>query len=252
MLLVPGPHHPPPPAAPSIDVEMALRALPLTAYKKPPPQQQPQQPEPPQPLAGGVVASTVEGGGSEGTSSAASGAARAGDGGEGGSKGQAVGLGRAASSPASGAGVGSSNGVDGEQDRGALPAVQPGAKEVAALQKEEAAGPSGGSSADAASSGAEAGSSGGKGAAGGKGALSSRPSCGGSSSDSDECPCCVVCLDPVREGDLVLTLPCSHNQFHAACITPWLRQQAGEAACPLCKAPVFGAQTQQQQQQTAA
>ncbi len=93
------------------------------------------------------------------------------------------------------------------------------------------------------------GGSGGKGSVGGKAALTSRPSCGGSSSDSDECPCCVVCLDPVREGDLVLTLPCSHNQFHAACITPWLRQQAGEAACPLCKAPVFGAQRQASQEQ---
>ncbi len=122
MLLVPGPHHPPPPAVPSIDVEMALRSLPLTAYKKPPPQQQPQQL---QPLSGGA-ASTVEGGGSEGTSGAASGAARGGDGGEGGAKGHAGEAGRAASSSASGAGIGGGDGIDGEQQGGRVPAVQPG------------------------------------------------------------------------------------------------------------------------------
>ncbi|GLC44135.1 hypothetical protein PLESTB_000925600 [Pleodorina starrii] len=49
---------------------------------------------------------------------------------------------------------------------------------------------------------------------------------------------CPVCLDAVAEGSTVMTLPCLH-QFHAACVTPWLRQQGIYATCPMCKTPVF-------------
>ncbi|GFR46837.1 hypothetical protein Agub_g8475 [Astrephomene gubernaculifera] len=49
---------------------------------------------------------------------------------------------------------------------------------------------------------------------------------------------CPVCLDMVEEGSLVMTLPCLH-QYHAACVTPWLRQQGLLATCPMCKTPVF-------------
>ncbi|KAG2484230.1 hypothetical protein HYH03_016965 [Edaphochlamys debaryana] len=49
---------------------------------------------------------------------------------------------------------------------------------------------------------------------------------------------CSVCLDTVEEGAIVMTLPCLH-QFHASCITPWLRQKGLHASCPMCKTPVF-------------
>ncbi|GLI58819.1 hypothetical protein VaNZ11_000582 [Volvox africanus] len=49
---------------------------------------------------------------------------------------------------------------------------------------------------------------------------------------------CPVCLDAVAEGSTVMTLPCLH-QFHASCVTPWLRQQGIYATCPMCKTPVF-------------
>lgn len=42
---------------------------------------------------------------------------------------------------------------------------------------------------------------------------------------------CTICLEQVKRGDLLRTLPCLH-QFHANCIDPWLRQQG---TCPVCK-----------------
>uniref|UniRef100_A0A7C9CNY1 RING-type E3 ubiquitin transferase n=1 Tax=Opuntia streptacantha TaxID=393608 RepID=A0A7C9CNY1_OPUST len=42
---------------------------------------------------------------------------------------------------------------------------------------------------------------------------------------------CTVCLEHVKRGDLLRTLPCLH-QFHVNCIDPWLRQQG---TCPVCK-----------------
>ena len=43
-------------------------------------------------------------------------------------------------------------------------------------------------------------------------------------------PCC-ICLDPLAQGDLGLTLPCAHL-FHVDCIRGWLEQNL---SCPLCK-----------------
>lgn len=51
---------------------------------------------------------------------------------------------------------------------------------------------------------------------------------------------CTVCLEHVKRGDLLRTLPCLH-QFHVNCIDPWLSQQG---TCPVCKIRV-GSQMQQ-------
>lgn len=42
---------------------------------------------------------------------------------------------------------------------------------------------------------------------------------------------CTICLEHIKRGDLLRTLPCLH-QFHANCIDPWLRQKG---TCPVCK-----------------
>ncbi|XP_065877072.1 E3 ubiquitin-protein ligase SDIR1-like isoform X2 [Euphorbia lathyris] len=42
---------------------------------------------------------------------------------------------------------------------------------------------------------------------------------------------CSICLEQVKRGELVRSLPCLH-QFHSNCIDPWLRQQG---TCPVCK-----------------
>ncbi|XP_054811364.1 E3 ubiquitin-protein ligase SDIR1-like [Prosopis cineraria] len=42
---------------------------------------------------------------------------------------------------------------------------------------------------------------------------------------------CTICLEQVKGGELVRSLPCLH-QFHMNCIDPWLRHQA---KCPVCK-----------------
>ncbi|PNH04906.1 E3 ubiquitin-protein ligase [Tetrabaena socialis] len=49
---------------------------------------------------------------------------------------------------------------------------------------------------------------------------------------------CSICLDAVEEGQMVMTLPCMH-QFHADCITPWLKRQGATSSCPMCKTRVF-------------
>ena len=51
-----------------------------------------------------------------------------------------------------------------------------------------------------------------------------------------EDPDCVVCLDVFRTGDLVTTLPCSH-EYHSACIVPWLTRR--KRLCPICKRDIM-------------
>eukprot|EP00197_Chlamydomonas_leiostraca_P002567 CAMPEP_0202858064 /NCGR_PEP_ID=MMETSP1391-20130828/748_1 /ASSEMBLY_ACC=CAM_ASM_000867 /TAXON_ID=1034604 /ORGANISM="Chlamydomonas leiostraca, Strain SAG 11-49" /LENGTH=339 /DNA_ID=CAMNT_0049536935 /DNA_START=131 /DNA_END=1148 /DNA_ORIENTATION=- len=63
---------------------------------------------------------------------------------------------------------------------------------------------------------------------------------GGASKESDGGLVCSICLDPVEEGAMVMTLPCLH-QYHGECVEPWLRQQGRGAECPMCKTQVFPA-----------
>ncbi|KAK9126992.1 hypothetical protein Scep_015838 [Stephania cephalantha] len=53
----------------------------------------------------------------------------------------------------------------------------------------------------------------------------------GSSRAQEDEMTCTICLEQVKEGELIRSLPCLH-QFHATCIDPWLRQQG---TCPVCK-----------------
>ena len=49
-------------------------------------------------------------------------------------------------------------------------------------------------------------------------------------------PECIICMDKLRESDLVSPLPCHVNHlFHTACIRPWLLKNRN---CPLCKREV--------------
>ena len=55
--------------------------------------------------------------------------------------------------------------------------------------------------------------------------------------DFENTSCC-VCLDDYDNGDKLIILPCKH-MFHSRCIKPWLTER--QATCPLCKASVFDA-----------
>lgn len=46
-------------------------------------------------------------------------------------------------------------------------------------------------------------------------------------------PSCSICLEDLKPGEIVRTIPCSHP-FHQICIDPWLRLHR---ECPLCKRP---------------
>lgn len=49
---------------------------------------------------------------------------------------------------------------------------------------------------------------------------------------------CTVCLDSVKEGSEIMTMPCGHK-YHKDCIIPWLRQQGQSSTCPMCKTKIF-------------
>lgn len=53
----------------------------------------------------------------------------------------------------------------------------------------------------------------------------------GSGAAEDECKDCSVCLEPLKAGDTLLLLPCSHL-FHPDCLRPWLRTNR---RCPYCR-----------------
>lgn len=75
---------------------------------------------------------------------------------------------------------------------------------------------------------------------------------GGKEDEEDEMSAqsCRICLDELKEGDGMRTLPCFHA-FHTGCIDEWLKRYFGSlylrcffflsrnATCPICKAPVF-------------
>jgi len=54
-------------------------------------------------------------------------------------------------------------------------------------------------------------------------------------SSEKNAPCeCSICLSEYSDGELVKTLPCTH-QFHSACIDTWL---SSNNKCPVCKCNV--------------
>ena len=46
---------------------------------------------------------------------------------------------------------------------------------------------------------------------------------------------CSVCLEEVRGGEMVRSLPGCRHVFHVGCIDPWLHSHA---TCPLCRCQV--------------
>ncbi|OAQ74093.2 ring finger domain-containing protein [Pochonia chlamydosporia 170] len=46
----------------------------------------------------------------------------------------------------------------------------------------------------------------------------------------------VICLDVLRDEDMVRHLPCQHY-FHSSCLDTWYLRQ--HQTCPLCKTPIF-------------
>lgn len=45
---------------------------------------------------------------------------------------------------------------------------------------------------------------------------------------------CTICIDGMKVGEVVVTLPCSHL-FHEECVVLWLKQHN---TCPVCRAPI--------------
>lgn len=49
-------------------------------------------------------------------------------------------------------------------------------------------------------------------------------------------------LAPYRRPTQILSLPCRH-QYHADCVTQWLRFKGATATCPNCKGQVWKEET---------
>ncbi|KAF5134666.1 E3 ubiquitin-protein ligase ZNRF3 [Metarhizium brunneum] len=47
---------------------------------------------------------------------------------------------------------------------------------------------------------------------------------------------CAICLDVLKDDDMVRRLPCQHY-FHSSCLDTWYLRQHN--TCPLCKTPFF-------------
>jgi hypothetical protein len=45
---------------------------------------------------------------------------------------------------------------------------------------------------------------------------------------------CSVCIDEMKVGDTIITLPCKH-MFHEDCVVAWLKEHN---TCPVCRAPI--------------
>ncbi|KAJ3486857.1 hypothetical protein NLG97_g6535 [Lecanicillium saksenae] len=47
---------------------------------------------------------------------------------------------------------------------------------------------------------------------------------------------CSICIDGMKEGETILSLPCRHS-FHDECVVMWLKEHN---TCPICRAPMEG------------
>ena len=59
--------------------------------------------------------------------------------------------------------------------------------------------------------------------------------CNSSSTTTTECSECVVCMNTIKEGDIIRTLPCFHK-YHRQCIDRWLQVKP---QCPMCRADIL-------------
>tara|TARA_B100001093_G_C26531635_1_gene886224 strand:+ start:291 stop:842 length:552 start_codon:yes stop_codon:yes gene_type:complete len=45
---------------------------------------------------------------------------------------------------------------------------------------------------------------------------------------------CSICLEEIKEGDPLGSLPCGHKHFHKKCVDGWMKV-SGNKSCPLCR-----------------
>lgn len=51
----------------------------------------------------------------------------------------------------------------------------------------------------------------------------------------DACETCSICLEELKEGDQLGSLPCGHKHFHKKCMESWITI-SGNKSCPICRA----------------
>lgn len=51
----------------------------------------------------------------------------------------------------------------------------------------------------------------------------------------DACETCSICLEELKEGDQLGSLPCGHKHFHKKCMESWITI-SGNNSCPICRA----------------